>query len=130
MKSKCLNCLQEFEYNPHQNAGLYCSNSCRGIHKSRLHKEAWYAGTLTKKIDRPTIRKYLTEDRGYNCEICKLSEWQNQPITLEVDHTDGNSADDNPSNVRLICPNCHSQSPHRGAANKGRGRKSLGLSLY
>jgi hypothetical protein len=132
MEATCLNCQKDFEYSPHQFSGKYCSNTCRGLHKSKLHKEAWYSGTLEKKIDRPTIRKYLTKDRGYNCENegCTVTDWLGKSITLEVDHIDGNSADDKPSNVRLICPNCHSQSPHRGAANKGRGRKSLGLPLY
>lgn len=130
MKSVCQNCNKDFEFSPLHTNGLYCSNRCRGIHKSKLHKKAWYNSTLVKKIDRPTIRKYLAEDCGYKCQICSISNWQDQPITLEVDHVDGNSADDSPKNVRLLCPNCHSQTPYRGAANKGRGRKSLGLPLY
>lgn len=132
MKSNCLNCRKEFEYSLHQWSGKYCSNVCRGKHKSGLHKAKWYAGELTGRVDRPTLRKYLTEDRGYKCEIpgCTVGDWLGKSITLEVDHIDGNSADDSPKNVRLICPNCHSQTPYRGAANKGRGRKSLGLPLY
>lgn len=131
MKSSCINCSVVFEYNPHNTRGMYCSSLCSGTHKSKLHKEEWYAGKL-KRIDRPTLRRYLTEDRGYKCEAegCLVSDWLGKSITLEVDHIDGNSSDDSPPNVRLICPNCHSQSPHRGAANKGRGRKSLGLPLY
>jgi len=129
MKGECLNCDMEFEFSPYQSKGKYCCSKCSGEYNSKLHKQDWYAGKLTR-VERPTLRKYLAEDRGYKCEVCEISEWQNKPITLQVDHIDGNSGDDSPGNVRLICPNCHSQTEFLGAANKGRGRKSQGLPLY
>lgn len=130
MKSICLQCEIVFEYGPLQSRGKYCSTLCSGIHKSALAKQAWYDGS-NPHPERSTIRRYLAEDRGYKCEIsaCGLSEWLGKPITLQVDHIDGNPADDSPSNVRLICPNCHSQTPFLGNGNKGRGRGSLGLKL-
>ncbi len=128
MKATCINCSKHFTYSPHQQRGKYCSNECNGIHKSKLHKEQWYAGQL-KRIERATMRRYLAEDRGYNCEVCDISDWQGKKITLHVDHVDGNPGDDRPTNVRLICPNCHSQTEFLGAANKGRGRGAQGLPL-
>lgn len=131
MKSICLSCSSNIEYTPHHTHGKYCNNTCRGKHKSALHKAKWYAGELSR-VERSTLRKYLAEDRGYKCEApgCAVSDWLGKKITLQVDHIDGNSGDDSPGNVRLICPNCHSQTEFLGAANKGRGRKSLGLPLY
>ena len=130
MHAICLNCKKEYEYSPLHCKGQYCSNQCRGTHKSILAKEAWYNNTNPHPT-RETIRKYLTEDRGYKCEIpkCGLSEWLGKPITLQVNHIDGNPADDRPINVRLICPNCHSQTPFLGNGNRGRGRGSLRLKL-
>ena len=128
MKANCINCNKEFEYG-HSKTGKYCSNACSGEYKSKLHKEAWYRGDL-KRIERATMRRYLSEDRGYNCEVCGLSDWQGKEITLHVDHIDGNPGDDSPANVRLICPNCHSQTEFLGAANKGRGRAAQGLPLH
>ncbi len=127
MKAKCINCNTEFEHG-YSSTGKYCSNACNGEHKSKLHKEAWHRGEL-KKIERTTMRRYLSEDRGYNCEVCGLSDWQGKKITLHVDHRDGNPGDNRPTNVRLICPNCHSQTEFLGAANKGRGRAAQGLPL-
>ncbi|MEW2517745.1 HNH endonuclease [Actinacidiphila alni] len=33
--------------------------------------------------------------------------WQGRPMTLEVDHVNGDWQDDRPGNLRLLCPNCH-----------------------
>ena len=128
MKANCLNCGIEFEYG-HSSTGKYCSNKCRGEHISALHKELWYRGEL-RRVERTTIRKYLSEDRGYKCEVCGVSEWQGKELVLHVDHINGDSGNDSPNNVRLICPNCHSQTEFLGGANKGRGRKAQGLPLY
>ena len=44
------------------------------------------------------------------CAICKQSRvWNNKPLTLQLDHIDGNSKHNLPSNLRFICPNCHTQ---------------------
>ena len=129
MKANCLNCNKDFEFNPHHKTGKYCSNECNGEHKSKLHKQKWYEGKLTR-IERTTVRRYLTEDRGYECEICSVSEWQGKKLTLHVDHISGDPSDDRPMNMRLICPNCHSQTEFLGGANKGRGRAAQGLPLY
>lgn len=53
----------------------------------------------------------LTKERGHACEVCKLSEWNGVPITLELEHTDGDTKNNTRENLRLMCPNCHSQTP-------------------
>jgi len=45
--------------------------------------------------------------RGRKCEVCGLEEWQGQPIPLEVHHEDGNHLNNNLSNLKLLCCNCH-----------------------
>jgi len=130
MKAICINCNNGFLFIKSQQSGKFCGTKCSGEHRSKKHKENWYKGVCKGNPDRSTFRKYLAEDRGYKCELCGLGEiWNGTPITLQVDHIDGNPGDNSPQNLRLLCPNCHSQTPFRGQANKGRGRKALGLPL-
>ncbi|MFJ6939440.1 HNH endonuclease [Streptomyces sp. NPDC101132] len=42
------------------------------------------------------------------CAECGTApEWQGRPLTLEVDHVNGDWRDDRAENLRLLCPNCH-----------------------
>jgi len=43
------------------------------------------------------------------CSICGIESWNNKPIKLELDHIDGKRVNHEYSNLRLLCPNCHSQ---------------------
>jgi 5-methylcytosine-specific restriction endonuclease McrA len=114
----------------HQGNNKFCSVQCAQTFRSLEHKKKFFSGLLEKRIDRPTARKYLAEVRGYKCEVCGISDYQNKPITLHVDHINGDPSNDRPENLRLICPNCHSQTEFLGGANKGRGRGSLGIARY
>jgi predicted HNH restriction endonuclease len=39
-----------------------------------------------------------------------------------LEHIDGNAYNNSESNLSLLCPNCHSQTPTYKAKNKGNGR--------
>lgn len=45
-----------------------------------------------------------------NCSLCGQSrQWNGNPLTLQVDHIDGNPKNNMPINLRFVCPNCHTQ---------------------
>lgn len=44
------------------------------------------------------------------CSICGMKDiWNGRPIMLELDHINGITNDSRISNLRMLCPNCHSQ---------------------
>lgn len=45
----------------------------------------------------------------YKCSICGISDWMNKPISLHLDHIDGDRTNNTLENLRWLCPNCHSQ---------------------
>ena len=65
-----------------------------------------------------TQRKYLIETRGNGCEFCTMHKWLGKDLVLQVDHIDGNPDNNFPDNLRLLCPNCHSQTPTYKGGNK------------
>ena len=128
MIGTCKDCSKEFKYFPSQSKGQYCSNKCQGALRAEVTKAKWRVHYEEgADIGRPRQRQMLTEDHGYNCSVCKLSEWQDKPITLQVDHIDGNADNNDKKNLRLICPNCHSQTDTFAGGNRGQGRWSKGL---
>lgn len=43
------------------------------------------------------------------CDECAISEWNGKPLMIELDHIDGNKTNHLLINLRMLCPNCHSQ---------------------
>jgi len=95
----------------------YCSNKCKSLHKFQTGNYSANSPTLIKKV--------LVSLFGNQCSICKIQDvWNNQPMVMVLDHIDGNSSNNNPDNLRLVCPNCDSQLPTFKSRNKGKGRYS------
>lgn len=44
-----------------------------------------------------------------DCYECHIKDWNGKPIRLELDHINGVNHDNRLENLRLLCPNCHSQ---------------------
>lgn len=52
------------------------------------------------------IKEHLLE---YKCYICGIFDWLNNNLNLHLDHINGINNDNRIDNLRLLCPNCHSQ---------------------
>ena len=71
------------------------------------------------------IRRYLFKKYNNKCSKCGWGEINpfSKTIPLEIEHIDGNYANNLESNLILLCPNCHSLTSTYKGANRGRGRK-------
>lgn len=59
-----------------------------------------------------SILKYKLIKEGlkkYECEKCGCNKWNNEQISLELHHINGDNTDNRLENIQLLCPNCHSQ---------------------
>lgn len=113
------------------------------VHCSMCGRERWVASATTphlpicfKCLQTPeafaerlkTRRSPPGKDQLYElgfkkpeCEWCGLTEWRGvDPVPLTLDHIDGNTSHNWIENLRILCGNCHLQTPTYGGANKGR----------
>jgi Tfp pilus assembly protein PilV len=106
----------------------YCSSFCSNKRKTANIVVAWIenpdSATQIQGLSK-SIKKHLIEQSNFQCSQCGWGEVN--PATgrspLEVDHIDGDCYNNDPSNLRVLCPNCHALTPTYKALNKGGKRK-------
>jgi phage terminase large subunit GpA-like protein len=110
-------------------ATRYCSVKCHTVQRNKDKIEAWLSGSSTggykNKDLSKYIKRYLIEQAEHKCSECGWDKIH--PITgnvpLAVDHIDGDSTNHEPTNLKVLCPNCHSLTATFGSLNRGRGRE-------
>lgn len=60
-------------------------------------------------IKRCCFKYNLLQEKCYACGIGPT--WNGKPLTLQLDHIDGNRYNNDLDNLQILCPNCHSQTP-------------------
>ncbi len=77
-------------------------------------------------LSRDRLRKVAVKYISYECSVCAIKdEWNGMPLTLHLDHINGDNRDNRIENLRFICPNCHQQTPTWGVLNKNKTRKMV-----
>ena len=77
------------------------------------------------------LKNYLFEINDSKCQNCgwgEINEYTGK-TPLEVDHIDGDSQNNSFDNLRLLCPNCHSQTATFGSKNRCGRDETVNISL-
>ena len=99
----------------------------RGDVRARPQRRPIAEVLLTSKcrthVKERLLRAGLLENR---CSRCGLLEWLSQPLSMHIDHINGVKNDNRLENLRMLCPNCHSQTPTYGGRNNRRSNRGRG----
>lgn len=91
---------------------LGLSNSRLPLEKILVENSTYCSSnSLRKRLLKEGVKKSI-------CERCLNEEWNNQKIPLELEHCNGNNTDNRIENLKLLCPNCHAQTPFYRGRNK------------
>ncbi|UEM08572.1 helix-turn-helix domain-containing protein [Bradyrhizobium barranii subsp. barranii] len=105
-------------YNPIHSAGMTAAEYATA-----------FGGKITvTAFRRGMVRRLIEENGGAQCKNCGLAEWLGKPLPVELDHADGDTDNNAPSNLRMLCHNCHAQTPTFRGRNIKLKRARLSLS--
>ena len=74
---------------------------------------------------RAVIRRFVLKNNliPYKCSCCgNEGMWLDKPLSLQLDHINGNCSDHRLENLRWLCPNCHVQTSTHGSKNEASTR--------
>lgn len=72
---------------------------------------------VSQKVMRGYVERHQLLD--YHCQNCGCDgKWQDGEISLEIDHIDGDNTNNQLSNLRYLCPNCHALTETYRGKNK------------
>ena len=77
---------------------------------------------INSNVTQATLRYNFKKISKYDkCQICGQSVlWNGKPLTMILDHIDGDNHSNQIENLRWICPNCNSQLPTFAGRNLNR----------
>lgn len=72
----------------------------KAIQEILIENSGWSSHMLKLRL----FREGLKEQK---CERCGNTQWEGQPIPLELHHLNGVHNDNRLENLQILCPNCH-----------------------
>lgn len=125
VKHYCENCGTEIKnkYNK-----KFCSVQCIGKYQHKKSYEYFLnnpnnynsGGYIPKQY-----RDFFMNEQNNKCAICGCEPiWNGKEIHFVIDHIDGDVSNNKRENIRMICPNCDSQTDTFKSRNKNSTRRN------
>jgi len=94
------------------------NQGARGI-PSRTRMTALEYASKSHGVSPLKLKNKLIQDglREHKCEGCNNVEWGDSPIPIELHHVDGDRFNNKLENLKILCPNCHAQTPNHCGKN-------------
>lgn len=122
----CKHCGKEFVGWRTHNPNKFCCKTCSAQYRVAVYVKDWIDGKNSGCYGRnyrisACVRHFLIGEAARKCTLCGWGEINPKTglVPLQIDHIDGNAANCLRSNLRVLCPNCHSLTPNYGVLNAG-----------
>jgi len=97
-----------------------------GLDTSHFHGQGWRKNKYDPiyslheiMVRNSTYRTCALKERLFKegikqnkCEECGMTKWRDKHIAMELHHINGVCNDHRLKNLKILCPNCHSQTKH------------------
>ncbi len=117
--------LDEYEIDYSHFIGRSWSKDKKNPNGTAMSKEIFISNYLLeipiKRTSSHGLKNYLFKFglKDEKCEECGIVNWNDKKLSLHLDHKNGKHNDNRLDNLRILCPNCHSQTDnYAGKANK------------
>lgn len=96
----------------------------RGMLNNKIKAEERMKNTPWPELHRKKYKERILHEQNYKCAICQMDPiWNGKPLKFQLDHINGR-INNNRENLRVVCPNCHSQTDNfcRTATKEGKNK--------
>ena len=119
----CEHCRDRYSWTQERSTPGFCSIKCQADDATRKSQtpfklqqlakiiESVPAATKTGDVVEQRIQRNadLAVVREQRCECCDIDSYQGRALQFVLRHLDGNTNNNAPNNLKLLCPNCFSQ---------------------